>query len=224
MTQVEKLAKRTLDVTSSALGLMLLTPLFLVIAAAIKAQSPGPVFYRGLRAGRGGRPFRIFKFRTMIAGADAIGSSSTPDDDSRITRFGGFLRKYKLDELPQLFNVLLGEMSLVGPRPQVLWALERYSAEDLEVLNVRPGITDWASLRFADEGEILRGAADPDTEYFEKIHAEKMRLALQYVRSSSFVGDLRILWQTFALLFGPRTVRSENDPLADTGANSTHRQ
>ena len=183
------------------MGLICLLPVFVGFAVAIKLDSNGPVFYRGVRVGRGGMQFRIFKFRTMSANAERTGGSSTPDDDPRVTQIGRFLRKYKLDELPQLFNVIQGEMSLVGPRPQVVWAVERYSNEEKGVLNVKPGITDYASLRFPNEGEILAGSSDPDRTYFEKIHPEKMRLSLEYVRCQSLWVDCTILGQTLLTVF-----------------------
>jgi lipopolysaccharide/colanic/teichoic acid biosynthesis glycosyltransferase len=195
--------KRLFDVMSSAMGLLLLAPLLAAVAAAIKLESRGPVFYRGLRAGRHGKPFRIFKFRTMVTNAEVLGSASTPEDDQRITRVGHFLRRLKLDELPQLLNVLRGEMSLVGPRPQVPWAVEQYTPEQRDILSVRPGITDPASVRFRNESEILRGSSDPDKDYFEKIHPEKMRLSLKYVREQSFLLDCKILLQTMLVVVVP---------------------
>ncbi|OLE86977.1 MAG: hypothetical protein AUG07_01795 [Acidobacteria bacterium 13_1_20CM_2_60_10] len=195
--------KRSFDLILSLLGLIVLAPVFAAVAAAIKIESAGPMFYRGLRAGRYGKAFRIFKFRTMVEDAEALGSASTPEDDQRITRAGRFLRKLKLDELPQLLNVLRGEMSLVGPRPQVPWAVEQYTPEERTILKVRPGITDPASVRFRNESEILRGSADPDKDYFEKIHPEKMRLSIEYVQKQSFLLDCKILVQTMAAVVVP---------------------
>lgn len=196
--------KRCLDLVLSAIGLVVLGPILVVLAVWIKVGSRGPVFYRGERVGRYGRRFRIFKFRTMVTDAEKLGGASTPEDDPRVTGAGRFLRKYKLDELPQLLNVIAGDMSLVGPRPQVVWAVERYTEEEKVVLGVRPGITDYASLRFRDEGEILRGSADPDKDYFEKIHPEKMRLSLEYVRKRSVWLDCKILAKTLgAVIFRP---------------------
>jgi lipopolysaccharide/colanic/teichoic acid biosynthesis glycosyltransferase len=189
-------AKRGFDILLSTVSLLLTSPILLLTALAIKRDSKGPVFYRGLRVGRNGLPFRMLKFRTMVVAADTLGGSSTPDDDPRITRVGKFLRAHKLDELPQLWNVLRGEMSFVGPRPQVEWLVNLYTAEERIILNVPPGITDNASLRFPNEGEILRGSPDPDKDYLEKIHPEKMRLGLEYVRTRTFVGDLRIIAKT----------------------------
>ena len=190
--------KRALDLILSTFGLVLLAPTLLVLALMIVMETGAPVFYRGLRTGRYGKPFRIFKFRTMVVDAERLGSASTPGDDLRVTRVGDFLRRYKLDELPQLINVVRGEMSLVGPRPQVPWAVDRYTEDEKSILNALPGITDPASIRFRNEGEILRGSPDPDKDYFEKIHPEKMRLSLEYVRTQSFALDCKILWQTIA--------------------------
>jgi len=195
------LAKRVLDVAGSSLALVVLSPLLAFVAAWIKVTSPGPVLYSASRIGLQGRPFRMHKFRTMVVDADRIGGSSTPDDDPRITPVGRVLRRHKLDELPQLINVLTGEMSLVGPRPQVQWAVELYSPLERQILTVQPGITDYASLRFPNEGEILRGSTDPDKEYIEKIHPEKMRLSLEYVRQRSFRTDASILVGTLIAIF-----------------------
>jgi lipopolysaccharide/colanic/teichoic acid biosynthesis glycosyltransferase len=143
----------------------------------------------------------MLKFRTMVVNAEAIGGSSTAQDDPRITAVGRKLRGTKLDELPQLWNVLVGDMSFVGPRPQVQWAVDLYTPEERLVLSVRPGITDSASHRFSNEGEILKGGSDPDKDYMEKIHPEKMRLSLEYVRSRSFRRDLSIIGQTIGAVF-----------------------
>ena len=193
--------KRLFDIVFSLSGLTVLSPFILFLAILIKEEDGGSVFYRGVRVGRHGKPFRIFKFRTMVVNAENIGGPSTADDDPRITKIGKFIRKYKLDELPQLINVLKGEMSFVGPRPQVEWAVDLYSQEEQEILKVRPGITDYASLRFSNEGEILRGSTDPDKDYMQKIHPEKMRLGLEYVRTRSFWGDIKIILQTIAVMF-----------------------
>jgi lipopolysaccharide/colanic/teichoic acid biosynthesis glycosyltransferase len=192
--------KRIFDSISSAIALVVLAPVFLLEAICIKLDSPGPVFYRGLRAGRYGKPFRIFKFRTMVVNADRIGGPSSPADDPRITRVGAFLRRYKLDELPQLINVVNGEMSFVGPRPEVPQYVAMFSAEEKIILNVPPGITDWASILNSDEGAILAGSPDPERTYLEKIRPEKIRLQLEYVRNHSFRTDLRILLETFKIL------------------------
>jgi lipopolysaccharide/colanic/teichoic acid biosynthesis glycosyltransferase len=196
----DQVAKRGFDILFSGLILVAAAPFFFVIAIAIKAESAGPVFYRGPRVGRNRRPFYMLKFRTMVTEADKKGGSSTPDNDPRITRVGRVLRAKKLDELPQLWNVFKGEMSVVGPRPQVEWAVARYEEHEQAILSVLPGITDQASLAFPNEGEILRGSSDPDRDYFIKIHPEKMRLSLEYIRQRTFFGDLRIIGQTVATL------------------------
>ncbi len=193
--------KRLFDIVFSLLGLIVLFLILLVLAILIKREDGGPVFYRGVRVGRDGKLFRIFKLRTMAIDAEEIGPSSTPEDDPRIMRIGSLLRKYKLDELPQLINVLKGDMSLVGPRPQVQWAVDLYTPEERQILNVRPGITDFASLRFENESEILKGSTDPDKDYMEKIHPQKMRLSLQYVKARSFWGDIKIILQTIVVVF-----------------------
>lgn len=211
--------KRTFDFGSSLISLIALTPLTLALVIVITLDSRGPILYRGMRVGRYGKPFRIFKFRTMVQDAEKLGASSTPEDDPRVTRVGRFLRKYKMDELPQLLNVIRGEMSLVGPRPQLPWAVERYSLEEKAVLNVRPGITDYASLRFRDEGEILRGSTDPDKDYFDKIHPEKMRLSLEYVRRQSFWLDCDILIRTLGAVIFRREKRG-SDTNAGSGRSS----
>ncbi len=196
--------KRIFDVCVSGVLLLLFAPVMAAIAVMIKREDGGPVFYRGVRVGLGGRPFRIFKFRTMVVNADKIGGPSTSDDDPRITRVGKVLRKYKLDELPQLLNVLKGDMSIVGPRPEVPQEVETYTEEQRRILTVRPGITDWASIRFHDEGEILKGSEDPHKAYQEKIKPEKLRLALEYVDNHSFFTDLRIIWRTLMTLVSTR--------------------
>lgn len=195
--------KRAIDLLVSSVGLIVLSPVLAALALWIKLDSAGPVFHRGLRVGRDETSFRMIKFRSMVHDAHLIGGTSTPEDDPRITRAGKFLRKYKLDELPQLLNVFRGEMSLVGPRPQVPWAVDLYTPEEKTILRVKPGITDYASLRFRDEGEILRGSTDPDKDYMEKIHPEKMRLSLEYARTHSTWLDCKIMASTVAaVVFG----------------------
>ena len=193
--------KRGFDLTASALGLILTAPLLAAAAICIVLDSPGPAFYRGWRVGRGGRYFRIFKFRTMVARAESLGGPSTADDDPRITRVGRWLRRYKLDELPQLFNVLRGEMSIVGPRPEVPQYAALLTADEQAILSVRPGMTDWASIWDIDEGQALAGSADAERKYLEEIRPQKVRLQLKYVREQSLSTDLRIIAQTVARLF-----------------------
>lgn len=194
--------KRWMDCLVSIGGLILLWPLMLAAAAVIKCDAPrSPILYRGWRAGRLGRPFQMLKFRTMVPNADRLGGAETPDDDPRITRVGSILRRFKIDELPQLFNVLAGEMSIVGPRPEVLDEVECYTDEELQLLDVLPGITDWASIQFHHEGRITRGSSDPHRMYHEMIRPEKVRLGLEYVKHHSFATDCRIILRTFVALF-----------------------
>jgi lipopolysaccharide/colanic/teichoic acid biosynthesis glycosyltransferase len=197
--------KRTFDLILALCALVLLGPLLLLIAVLIKLDDGGPVLYRGVRVGRAGVPFRICKFRTMVMNADRLGGPSTPDDDPRITKPGRWLRRSKLDELPQLLNVMSGKMSFVGPRPEVAREVALYSDEERALLRVRPGITDWASIRFRDEGAILRGATDPHETYRRVIRPEKMRLALEYVRTASLATDVRILLATLRSVVGGGT-------------------
>jgi len=201
MMMMMMMMKRGFDILASVVGLLVLFPVLLVCGLLIKLEDGGPMFYRGMRAGWYGKLFRIFKFRTMVVNAEELGGPSTADDDPRITRTGKFLRKYKLDEIPQLLNVLRGEMSFVGPRPEVPMEVETYTEEEKGVLLVRPGITDWASIKFHNEGEILRGSKDPHQTYREKIRPEKLRLELDYVENHSLHVDFKILTQTFLMLF-----------------------
>lgn len=196
------MTKRLFDLFFSFCGLLLLSPFLLAISFLIKKEDKGPVFYRGERVGLRGKMFRIFKFRTMVVNAEKLGPSSTAEEDPRITRVGRWIRRHKLDELPQLINVFLGDMSFVGPRPQVQWAVDLYTPEEKVILNVRPGITDYASLRFSNEAEILKGAEDPDKAYLEKIHPEKTRLALQYVHDHSLLIDLKLILLTVRQVLG----------------------
>lgn len=188
--------KRSFDIVASILGLLLLFPLFLALAILIKLDSPRPVFYRGLRAGRNGKAFRIFKFRTMVVNAEQLGGPSSADDDPRVTAVGRFLRKYKLDELPQLLNVLKGEMSLVGPRPEVLEYVAMFNEEEKAILSVLPGITDWASIWNSDEGALLAESPDPERAYLEVVRPKKIQLQLEYIRKRSFWTDVKILAET----------------------------
>jgi len=195
--------KRLFDIFFSFLGLILVLPLFLVIAFLIKRESPeGPVFYRGVRVGKDGKPFRMFKFRTMVPDAEKLGGPSTAGDDPRLLKIGHFLKKYQLDELPQLINVLKGEMSLVGPRPEVKMYVDMMTEEEKNIiLSVKPGMTDLASLWNFHEGEILRGSPDPEKTYQEKIWPEKKRLQIKYIKERSFWLDLKIILKTILKIF-----------------------
>jgi lipopolysaccharide/colanic/teichoic acid biosynthesis glycosyltransferase len=188
--------KWSFDILFSLLGLLVSSPLLLLIACLIKREDRGPIFYRGVRVGRFGKLFRIFKFRTMVVNAEKLGGPSTADDDPRITKIGRRLRKYKLDELPQLINVLRGEMSFVGPRPEVQHYVDMFTEKERVILSVRPGITDWASMWNPDEGAILAGSPDPEKAYMEKIRPTKIELQLKYVKKRSFWIDLQIIAQT----------------------------
>lgn len=190
------IAKRAMDIAISAAALCVLWPVFLLIALAIVIDDPGPVFYRQVRVGRGGRPFRIFKFRTMVVDADKKGLSITVGRDSRITRVGAFLRKTKLDELAQLLNVLCGQMSFVGPRPEVPRYVELYTPYQRQVLLVRPGITDYASIAYRNENDLLAGADDPEKMYIETIMPDKIELNMKYLREISPLADLRLILKT----------------------------
>src|SRR5208282_835570 len=188
--------KRSFDLGCSAIGLIILAPILVLLAIWIKLEDGGPILYSGTRVGRFGRPFQMLKFRTMVVNAERLGGPSTADHDPRITRCGRFLRKRKLDEVPQLINVLRGEMSIVGPRPEVPFYVNLFSDEEKAILSVRPGITDWASLWNSDEGAVLHGSADPERAYMERIRPEKIRLQLAYVRNQSLLVDLGIIAQT----------------------------
>jgi lipopolysaccharide/colanic/teichoic acid biosynthesis glycosyltransferase len=189
--------KRLFDICAATLALVLLSPLLLILAIAVRTDSRGPVFFRQERVGRGFRPFRIFKLRTMVVDAPRRGGQITAgQDDPRITRVGRFLRRWKLDELPQFLNVVVGEMSLVGPRPEVPRYVEMFRSDYADILSVRPGITDLASIKFRDEASVLAGAANPEQIYVQKILPQKLALAHEYVARASFGLDLRILFQT----------------------------
>jgi lipopolysaccharide/colanic/teichoic acid biosynthesis glycosyltransferase len=171
-----------------------------VVAIAIRLSSEGPAIYRGQRVGANGVPFYILKFRTMVVNADRVGGSCTADDDVRITKLGRWLRKTKMDELPQLFNVLVGDMTLVGPRPELEQFTSTYGIRERRVLTVKPGITDLATIWDFDEGAVLAGESDPERAYREKILPTKLQLQLEYVENASFLLDLRILIKTVTLV------------------------
>lgn len=188
--------KRFFDFIISLVVLIIFIPLFLTLGILVKMNSEGPVFHRQIRIGKDRKPFRIFKFRTMVNNADNIGPFSTKDDDVRITKLGRFIRKYNLDELAQFINVLKGEMSIVGPRPEVPFCVDMFTEKEKKILTVKPGITDWACIWNPDEGKLLAGSDDPDRYYIEKIRPEKIRLQLKYIDNHSFWIDLKILFKT----------------------------
>jgi lipopolysaccharide/colanic/teichoic acid biosynthesis glycosyltransferase len=193
--------KRLFDIVVSVPALLLLLPLFLVTAMLIKADTPGPVFFRQRRIGREFRPFFIYKFRTMTHDPRNAGSFVTITHDPRITRVGKVLRKSKIDELPQLINVLKGEMTFVGPRPEVPSYVELFRADYEEILRVRPGITDLASIKYRDESALLDQASDPESEYVNRVLPDKISLAKEYIRRSSFFFDIGLMLKTFFKLF-----------------------
>ena len=189
-------AKRAMDIVISGGALLVLWPALLLAALAIKIDDPGPVFYRQVRVGKDGKEFRIFKFRTMIMDADKKGLQITVGKDSRITRVGAFLRKTKLDELAQLLNVFLGDMSFVGPRPEVPKYVNLYTPYQRQVLLVRPGITDYASIAYRNENDMLAGADDPERMYIDVIMPDKIELNMKYLREISPVADLKLSFST----------------------------
>ena len=190
------------DVLFSVFGLIITSPVLAVVALAIKISSPGPVFFRGERIGKKGKPFRIFKFRTMVENAEELGGPSTASDDPRLTKIGLFLKKYQLDELPQLINVLKGEMSFVGPRPEVPFYINMMTEKERNtILSIKPGMTDFASLQNFHEGEVLKGSLDPEKTYMEKIRPTKIKLQMEYVKNRSFLLDLKIIVKTIIKVF-----------------------
>lgn len=188
--------KRFFDIFVSVIGLLLLLWLFAIVAVCIKFDSKGPVFYRQSRVGKDGKDFRIFKFRTMRADADKDSLITVGRCDCRVTKAGEFLRRTKIDELPQLINVLLGDMSLVGPRPEVRRYVDLYTPEQLHVLDVRPGITDPASIKYRNENELLGAVDDPLRYYVDVIMQDKLAISLDYVQNASLIGDLKVIWET----------------------------
>jgi lipopolysaccharide/colanic/teichoic acid biosynthesis glycosyltransferase len=194
--------KRLFDILFSIIGLVIFSPVLLAAPFFIKLDSRGPIFYRAKRAGRNGKNFVMYKFRTMVYNADKIGGPSTSADDPRTTKVGNFLRKYKLDEAPQFINILKGDMSFVGPRPEVPSEVDTYDPEIKKtILSVKPGLTDLASIAGLHEEEILKGALDPHQAYREKIQPQKIKLQLEYIKNNSFWLDIKILAKTFLNVF-----------------------
>lgn len=188
--------KRIFDFTLSLIGLLLLSPLFLAVAVWIACDSKGGVFYRQVRVGRGGEDFKLYKFRSMRVGSDRKGLLTVGGRDSRITRSGYFIRKYKIDELPQLINVLVGDMSFVGPRPEVRRYVDLYTPEQMKVLSVRPGITDMASIKYRNENDLLASAADPERYYIDVVMPDKLRINLEYIAGRSLMLDIKLIFRT----------------------------
>ena len=200
--------KRFFDFMTSLIVLIVFSPLFLILGILIRKDSEGPVFYRQVRIGKDGKPFRIFKFRTMVDNADKNGVTSTKEDDVRITKMGRFIRKYNLDELAQFINVLRGEMSIVGPRPEIPYYVNMFTDEEKIILSVKPGITDWACIWNPDQDILLRKSDDPNRDYFEKIRPEKIRLQLKYVTEYSFLVDFKIMLMTIKVHFFKPIIKS----------------
>lgn len=192
--------KRLLDILSSLLVLILLCPLWLVLALLIVCDSRGGVFYRQIRVGKGNKDFYLYKFRTMRPDADKKSLLTVGERDSRVTRVGCFLRKYKLDEFPQLINVLKGDMSIVGPRPEVRKYVDMYTPEQMRVLSVRPGLTDLASIQYVHENELLAASDNPEQTYIDVVMPAKLQLNLQYIDNQSFWGDIKLIFKTFAAI------------------------
>ena len=208
--------KRLFDITLSALGLILFSPVLLVLSLCVKVSDGGPIFFRQERVGRGGKPFRIIKFRSMVLNAEKLGLSITRDHDPRITKIGRLLRKTKLDELPQLWNVLIGEMSFVGPRPEVPRYVARYTQHQRKVLELTPGITDLATIQFRHEEELLADAKDPEQFYVDYCMPKKIELNLRYAAKASVWGDLGVIFRTLLACLQP-PAQSAQAP-TDTGA------
>ncbi len=189
--------KRVFDIIASGLGLIFLSPLFLILAIWIKIDSKGPVFYRQVRVGKDNKDFRLFKFRSMRPDSDKLGLITVGGHDPRVTRSGYYIRKYKLDEFPQLINVFIGDMSLVGPRPEVRKYVDMYTSEQMRVLDVRPGITSLASIRYRNENDILATAEDPDRAYIEQIMPDKLAIDLEYVAKANLWTNIKLILTTF---------------------------
>lgn len=201
---------RFLDIPLAVAALAVTSPLWLVAAVGIKMDSCGPVFFLQKRVGRGNRDFRIYKFRTMKIDNGSGALITVGGRDSRVTRFGYYLRRFKIDELPQLLNVLKGDMSFVGPRPEVRKYVEMYSPEQLRVLEVRPGITSPASIKYRNENEILANAANPEETYIKEVLPDKLKLDLEYINHRSFRHDLQLLFQTLTSLAGFLSKTADN--------------
>ncbi|MBD3661782.1 MAG: sugar transferase [Arenibacter algicola] len=193
--------KRSFDILSSGLGLLLISPILLIVSLAITLSSKGGVFYKQSRVGLNGVNFNILKFRTMFTGSDKKGLLTVGDRDPRVTPIGYYLRKYKLDELPQLINVLIGDMSLVGPRPEVSKYVNLYSKEDRVVLSIKPGITDYASIYFRNENEILNSSSNPEKKYIEEVMPLKLELNKKYIKEKGLLTDLKIIFMTLKSIF-----------------------
>ena len=208
--------KRLFDIVVSGIGLILLSWLFLILAIAIKIDSPGAVFFRGPRVGQNGKTFRIFKFRSMIPDCEGKGKWNVGDDDDRITRMGHFLRKTKLDEIPQLINVFIGNMSFVGPRPELQVYVDMYTDEEKPILDLKPGITDYASMANIAQFEVFTKAEDSDEAYLKYVRPLKLKLQLYYRYHHSFFGDIRIIfWTVYKVIFKSDKLPKEIVPIVE---------
>lgn len=188
--------KRLFDITASFFGILILSPLFIFISLWVGLSSKGGVFYKQIRVGKNNKDFKLYKFRSMRVNSDKQGLLTVGSKDSRITKAGYFIRKYKIDELPQLFNVLKGDMSFVGPRPEVRRYVDLYSEEQMKVLSVRPGITDPASIKYRNENDILSSASNPEQYYIQHIMPDKLKINIDYINNRTFVKDIKIIFQT----------------------------
>lgn len=196
MSKINQFIKRIFDIIMSLIGIIILSPVFIIVSIAIKVNSTGNILFLQKRVGRDGREFNIYKFRTMVSDAEKLGKQITVGNDSRITKVGAFLRKFKIDELPQLFNVFNGDMSLVGPRPEVPKYVKLYTKEQRKVLSIRPGITDMASLRYRDENDILGKVDNPEEYYINVIMQDKLKLNLEYIEKSNIIFDISLILKT----------------------------
>ena len=205
------MCKRSFDIFISLVALVLLAPLFFVCSIVIKLTSPGPVFYKGRRVGKGGDIFLMHKFRSMVLNADQMGTDLTPQGDPRVTKIGRFLRKTKIDELPQIIDVLEGSMSLVGPRPESPLYAKHYNERQKQVLNVRPGMMGPTQIKYRHEELILKGKADPDTYYIRELMPRKLEIDLDYVKNRSFSMDIKILFRTLLAVLGSPSARKKKE-------------
>ncbi|MEE1020519.1 MAG: sugar transferase [Bacteroidales bacterium] len=188
--------KRLFDITASFFGILILSPLFIFISLWVGLSSKGGIFYTQTRVGKNNKDFKLYKFRSMRVNSDKQGLLTVGSKDSRITKAGYFIRKYKIDELPQLFNVLKGDMSFVGPRPEVRRYVDLYSKEQMKVLSVRPGITDPASIKYRNENDILSSASNPEEYYIQHIMPDKLKINIDYINTQTFIKDIKIIFQT----------------------------
>lgn len=216
--------KRLFDILFSLIGLLFLQPLFVVTAIMIKVDSQGPVFFRQGRVGKNFRRFMIYKFRTMVVDAEKKGLRITSGGDNRITKVGRILRKFKIDELPQLLNVLKGDMSLVGPRPEVIKYVEWYKDDYKRILSIRPGITDISSITFRNEESILQGVDDPEHYYVHVLLSEKMRLAQEYIQHASFSYDVKLIFKTLYKVIFPSTYSQKQAPSSQDNVSNQERR